>query len=127
MTITATPTSQILNAKLRDRVETPDGPMYVKTGGWSKETGDRVEAALAANPGRYREGVTNADYRTLAGPYERVLLVSDPAARVHAQDWCTCPGSDNADAWVRYEKYTAAGRVGHGWACPGCGGITQTG
>lgn len=93
--------------------------MFIKSGGWSKEAGGRLDAAMASDPG--------LDVRAFLGSYERVLLVSDPAARVHAQGLCTCPGSDNADSWVRYEKWTAAGRVAHGWACPACGGITQTG
>jgi hypothetical protein len=117
--LTATTTDQILATRLRARVDTPDGPMYVKTGGWSKQTGDRLDAAMATNP--------DLDVRAFLGAYERVLLVDHPDVRVHAEGWCRCTPGPDADTWVRYEKHTAAGRVGHGWACPTCGGITQTG
>lgn len=114
--LAASQAAKILSAKVGDQIDTLDGPMYVKTAGWSKETGVRLDAARAANP--------DLDVRAFLGRYEHALLVSAPKARVHADGWCGCGDSTTADRWVRYEKYTAKGRVGHGWACPDCGGIT---
>lgn len=58
------------------------------------------------------------------GPPYGALLTSD-ARLVDRSDWCRC--TNPADEWVRYEYWTAEGRSAHGFACPVCRRVTQTG
>lgn len=41
-------------------------------------------------------------------------------------DWCHCL-TVIEDDWQYYERWSARGRVGHGWACSDCRGILQVG
>lgn len=115
--MTATITVQeILATRVGSTIQTPDGPLTVTTGGWSKETEDRADLTNADSV---------ADYRAALGAYDHVLLTEDGrGAGTH--EWCT--SSDFAtQRWIRYERWTAAGRVAHGYVCQHCRLLTQTG
>lgn len=112
---------QILAAPVGpEPIDTPDGPLIKARGGWSKETAARADAASEAG--------SDAWYAAL-GPHEYAVLTSDGhGARTDA--WHRnelCADRADADRWVRYERYTAEGRVGHGYLCPTCRQVTQTG
>lgn len=53
-----------------------------------------------------------------------VLTADGRGARYDA--WCDCPQSPAGESWVYYERWTAE-FVRHGFLCPACRKITQTG
>jgi hypothetical protein len=109
----------ILAAPVGSILETPDGPLTKTIGNWSKEAGDRADAAAnaATEPERWR---------TALGPHEDAILTAD-RGNSRLDSWCTCRPDPDLETWIRYEHWTAVGRVGHGYLCPDCRAITQTG
>jgi hypothetical protein len=110
---------EILAAPIGTVLQTPDGPLIKASGGWSKETGDRADAVAdpATDLGRWRAAL---------GPHEDAILTADrPGGRLDS--WCTCRPRPQLESWIRYEHWTTVGRVGHGYLCPVCRAITQTG
>jgi hypothetical protein len=84
-------------------------------GGWDAATAARADATAAAGTQEWRDAL---------GTHQTATLTSD--GRGARRDmWCEC-GTPGA-RWVRYEAYTAAGQDAHGFICPDCRGITQTG
>lgn len=106
----------ILAAAVAATVDTVDGPLVKAAGSWSAKAGVRADAAGAAG--------SDAWFAAL-GPHEDTLLTGDGKG-VQTNGWCRCTNAPDAQAWVRYERWTGAGRVGHGYACPTCRLITQT-
>lgn len=108
----------ILTASLRAVLDTPDGPLRKASGGWSKEACARADAVadITADLGAWHAA---------AGPHEHALLTADGRGVGHT--WCRCESDADAGTWVRYERWTAQGRVAHGYACPDCRFITQAG
>lgn len=90
-------------------IDTPDGPMIKGHGIWLAGT----VAALG-----------NDEVPAL--PHDIAILTSDNRD-VDATDWCRCEPAPDAASWVRYERYSAAGREAHGYVCPDCRRVTQTG
>lgn len=109
----------IMSAPMLTTVDTLDGPMVKVAGSWSVETAERAEAAVdpAVDPVAWRQAI---------GPHEQATVTADGQA-VQVDDWCTCPIGGTSLGWVRFERWTTAGRVSHGYVCPGCRRITQTG
>lgn len=93
------------------------GGLTVAQAGWSAEASRRADEVID------RKG-TVAEMRAVLGSYDEVTLTGDGRGVVRELDrTCNPPAS----TWVRYEAWTEAGRVAHGFACPGCRHITQTG
>ena len=90
-------------------------------GGWTPEDGARADRL--AQPDWTRQ-----QWLEELGPHKDATLTSDGrGARTDA--WCTClRGSTTGDgAWVRYERWTAQGRVAHGYVHQLCRFVLQTG
>lgn len=93
------------------------GDLQIADAGWSRERGDAANAV--AEPG-------SEEWRAALGVPERVTLTSDGLGANRGR-WCEChaapPGGQvRAGEWVRYEAWTAEGRVAHGfvhapWEC----------
>jgi hypothetical protein len=110
---------EILAAPIGTVLQTPDGPLIKTSGGWPKETGDRADAAAdpATDLGRWRAAL---------GPHEDAILTADSGIG-RLDSWCICRVPAGLETWVRYQHWTAEGRAGHGYLCPVCRAITQTG
>ena len=109
----------MLAAPIGAVLDTPDGPLVKTSGGWSKETTDR--ANVIADTTTEPEA-----WQTALGPHEHAELTTDGRS-AHLDTWCTCPNPSPLEAWIRYEHWTTTGRAGHGYLCPTCRMITQTG
>lgn len=121
MTTSITDLAQhILAAEMRATIQTPDGPLAKVDAAWSKETGDRATAVV--DP--YADFTA---WLATVGPHDEATLSEDSRHVRHV--WCRCAPEPDAATWVRYERWTARGRVAHGYVCPRltCRGITQTG
>jgi hypothetical protein len=92
------------------------GGLVVNTGGWSRKTSDRADAA--GKPG------SDAWYAAL-GDHEHATLTADGRGADRSA-WCASP-DETAANWVRYEGWTAAGCVAHGFVCGDCRKLVQTG
>ena len=103
----------LLAAPLRTRV----GALVVETGGWSRERA--AEADAAGEPG-------SPEWWAALGDHEHVTLTSDGRMAARSR-WCECEPSPAGQAWVRYEHWTERGRERHGFVCPSCRRLTQTG
>lgn len=110
---------KILQAPPGEVLDVPDGPLTKTNGCWSQQAADRGGAATAA--------ATEPDASPGSlGPHDQAILTAD--GRVACLDgWCTCHPLPELDAWVRYERWTPAGRASHGYLCPACRRLTQTG
>lgn len=115
--------ADLADAWLAAPLRTAGGTLTVVQGGWSDQA---AAAADAAGP----EG-TPAWYAAL-GRREYVILTAD--ARTVELDknreptWCQCTGAHaDRQGWVRFEKWTGAGRVRHGFACAACRRMLQNG
>lgn len=107
-------TADLLDAGTGGRTRV--GSLHLADTGWSRERG----AAAARQP------AGSAAWRADLGVPERATLTSDgePVSRTA---WCVCVPQPSASTWVRYEAWVPEGRVAHGFACPSCRRITQTG
>ena len=111
--LTATTARLLLAAPLRTSVDA----MVIVAGSWSREAGNAADAK--ATPGS-PEWMAILD----ATPHESCTLTSDG----HSAGIRWCEHSDEeAGSWVTYERWSAAGRVAHGFVCSECRGILQTG
>lgn len=109
---------RVLTSNLRDTIDTGDGPPLVLVqGGWSADTARTADAV--AQPG-------TDEWLAALGPYERAILTSDGTS-INNTQWCTCPNQAAATDWIRYERWTSQGRIAHGYCCPTCRAVTQTG
>jgi len=113
LSLTRTLARLILEAPLRTRV----GDLTVYTGGWSRERGQYADSVGEAG---------SPEWIAALGTHERATLTSDGRA-ANREQWCQC-GEPASDAeWVRYEHWTAAGRVAHGFVHSECRRLLQTG
>ena len=106
--------AQILAAPLN----TPVGALTVATAGWSKERGEHADSVASSR-------TDPAAWIAALGTHEDAVLTSDgkPAVRTA---WCETPDQP-AEGWVRYEAWTARGCEAHGFVCPDCRKLLQTG
>jgi hypothetical protein len=109
----------ILAARVRATLETPDGPLIKTVGSRSKKARGRADAAASATTEPER-------CHTALGPHEDTILTAD-GENGRLDSWCTCRPGPELETWVRYEHWTTVGRVGDGYLCPDCRAITQTG
>jgi hypothetical protein len=97
---------------------------------------DRSWPADAPKPGPELEPGSDAWYEAI-GPAGTVYLTSDGRG-ANTYGWCECggqtgqvwfdsPGIGEGQVWVRYERYTPAGREAHGWVHQGCRMLLQVG
>lgn len=106
---------QILAAPLNQAIETPDGPLTKSHGTWSAEASQRADAAGE---------VASDEWWAALGPHSEATLTGDGRGVV-TTGWCT--DNPSADTWVRYERYSDRGREAHGFVCPDCRRLVQTG
>jgi hypothetical protein len=92
-----------------DTGSTVDESLTVHGGGWSKETTDRADAAAAERG--------SDEWMAALGPREHTILTAD-GGPADVSDWCAC--NPEAGIWVRYERWTLAGRAGHGYVDRNC-------
>jgi hypothetical protein len=107
----------IMAAPIGAAIDSPDGPLVKTSARWSKATGERADAAActAADPETWLAAL---------GPHEHATLTAD--GHGVRPGWCSCPDT-RLKTWVRYELWTIQGRTGHGYICPTCRLLTQTG
>lgn len=99
-------------------VGTKIGPLVKNQGGWSEANGAKADAA--GTPG-------SPAWRAALGPHEDATLTGDGGGAIRT-GWCGCKGAfADADGWVRYEVWTAAGQERHGFVCAACRKLLQTG
>ena len=103
----------LLAAPLRTKV----GGLTVFTAGWSKERADQARAAREAG---------SPEWFAALGDHEHATLTSDGGAadRWH---WCECEPFPAGETYVRYEHWSERGMERHGYVCPDCRRLTQTG
>jgi hypothetical protein len=114
-----TPAMDILAATLGTAVDTVDGPLIKCRGGWPRETSERANAVV--DPATDRQG-----WLAALGPHEHATLTSDGRG-ARTDSWCQCTPVPAIESCVRYERWTTQGRTAHGYLCPTCRHITQTG
>ncbi len=103
---------------MRAPLGTSDGELTVAQTGWTREAGDRADAAAETG---------STAWVAALGAYERVTLTSD-GRPVETGTWCRCQPEPDPAGWVRYERWTAAGNQdAHGFACPSCRHLVQSG
>jgi hypothetical protein len=103
----------LLAAPLRTKI----GGLVVDTAGWSRERAGKADAA--GEPG-------SPEWIAALGGHEHATLTSDGAAADRTR-WCECRPEPGGETWVRYEHWTERGRERHGFVCPACRRLTQTG
>jgi hypothetical protein len=107
-------TRELAAAILAAPLGTPVGDVKLTSGGWSKETANRADAtALVATP----------EWYDTLGPREHATLTGDGRSALH-EAWCQCP---DPAGWVAYERWTAEGRIAHGFVHETCRRLIQTG
>lgn len=103
----------LLAAPLRTEV----GGLTVFTAGWSRERGDAADAAGPAG---------TPEWYAALGDHEHATLTSDGGAADRTR-WCECRPQPRGETWARYEHWTEQGLERHGYVCPACRRLTQTG
>jgi hypothetical protein len=103
----------ILAAPLRTEV----GGLVVFTGGWSKERADQARAAGEAGSPAWFAALGDHEHATLTGD-------GHAADRWH---WCECEPFPAGGTWVMYQHWSERGMERHGFVCPDCRRLTQTG
>jgi len=107
---------QVAAAILAARVSTQVGHMTIVAAGWSLESSRQA----AGDPG-------SPEWYASLGSHEDATLTAD-GGYVARDLWCRCGDTASpAGNWVRYEAFTADGMAAHGFACPHCRCLTQTG
>lgn len=84
---------------------------------WDKEAGARAETLV--NP-------TFEEYTEALGTAKEATLMSTGGGHPNTHEWCNCHGGSSAH-WVRYERWSERGQEAHGYVCPNCWKLTQTG
>ena len=111
-------TAELAQAILRAPLGARLGGLTIAGGSWSKETADAAD--LVAAPG-------TPEWRAALGARSHATLTGDGGCATREGFFCRCAEQPAADTWVRYEAWTAQGRDAHGFVCPSCRRITQTG
>jgi hypothetical protein len=105
----------ILAAPIGQSIESVNGPLVKNHGGWSAGAGERANAA--GEPG------SEAWFAAL-GPHETATLTGDGLGAAPSA-WCS--HKTPSDAWVRYERWSPQGCEAHGYVCPTCRQLIQSG
>lgn len=105
-------------------IDTPDGPLIKCDGVWFAETVARPDVQAALKTAE-QTGDVNL-FESALGPHDTATLTFD--GRLAAtRNWCGCTPEPDAGAWIRYERYSARGREAHGYVCPTCRRLVQSG
>lgn len=110
-------TREVARLLLASPLRTEVGGLTVFTAGWSKHRADQADAAGEAG---------SPAWFAALGDHEHATLTSDG----HAADrwrWCECKPFPAGETWVRYEHWTGQGMDRHGFVCPDCRRLTQSG
>ena len=110
---------EILAAPCGATLHTADGPLIKSGGVWPKQASERADAV--ADAGRNPQAWIAA-----LGAHERAILTGD-GREARRDGWCSCLPPPALETWIRYERWIGEGRVGHGFLCPSCRFLTQTG
>lgn len=97
-----------------------DGELIVSTRGWPKAQVDAVPVDVITS------GDADALFAAL-GPAETITLTGDGGPYVEGWHRCDYRGADGEIPGVRVQRYSARGVEFHGWLCPGCRQLIQTG
>lgn len=110
----------ILAAPVGSRVDTFDTPLTKVDGRWSPEAARRADAV--ADP-----ATDPTAWVAALGPHEHATLTADGRQAINI-GWCTCDHQyPDGATWVRYERWSGRGQEAHGYVCPTCRRLTQTG
>ncbi len=110
-------TREVARLLLAAPLRTETCGMTVDTAGWSRERA--AEADAAGKPG-------SPEWLAALGEHEHATLTADGGVANRAR-WCECVPFPAGETWVRYEYWTALGMERHGYVCPDCRRLTQTG
>lgn len=114
----------VAGADLQDSVEQLLTPTLVVTKReWAPGIGDAVQALIEA---RGLDATDPQVWRELCGPAMTTEL-SEDGRYFESRRWCSCDEERAGEGAVYVERWTAVGRVFHGWVCPSCRRLTQTG
>jgi hypothetical protein len=109
-----------MSLKLRD----VHGGLTVCGREWTPEQGAQLDALLNVEPNPDRARL-NEMLAALGTPAQ--VRMSADGLGFDTHGWCRCATEPDAMTWVRYERWTPAGREGHGYVCPTCRLLVQTG
>lgn len=109
-------TLALLNAPLRARI----GDLAVVHHGWSKTAADLADSIAEPGTLRWRAALGTPSEVTLTGDGRMVSV----RGRI---PFCGCDPRPDSDTEIRYERWTVRGREAHGFCCPTCRYLTQTG
>jgi hypothetical protein len=112
-------TSEIIRrGSLRDVVrDDVDGDLILVLRSWSRDVSEAAGAKLGYD-------APWSELEAEMGLPTDVLLSAD-GGQVNTSAWCDVDAPTTE--WVRYERWTAVGRVAHGYVCEFCRGLTQAG
>ena len=110
-------TREVARLMLAAPLRTEVGGLVAETAGWSRERAAEADAAGEAG---------SPEWFAALGDHEHVTLTGDGRAANRSR-WCECRPQPRIEAWVRYEHWTERGRDRHGFVCPSCRSLTQTG
>lgn len=113
----AAQTREVAGLLLAAPLRTEVGGMIIYTGGWSRERADKADAA--GEPG-------SPEWIAALGDHEHATLTGDGRAANRTR-WCECEPQPAGETWIRYEHWTERGMDRHGFVCPSCRRLTQTG
>lgn len=116
--------SLVAGADLRDSVEQLMTPtLIVAKREWSPGIGAAVAALIEA---RGLDENCSDVWRELCGPATTTEL-SEDGRYFESGRWCACDEERAGEGAVYVERWTTNGRTFHGWVCPSCRGLQQTG
>jgi len=98
-----------------------DGLFKVRAG-WAVDIDSEPDIAAAKASGNTR-AYSDA---LRSHPHVHATLTADRGG-VRSDGWCTCTVEPDAETWVRYERWETGGRAAHGYVCPRCRFIVQSG
>lgn len=104
--------AMILAAPLRTDV----AGLVIVAGSWSREAGDLADATAT---------IGSPEWEAALGAHEEVTMTEDGRSAIR-NAWCQHSDAEGHD-WVRYEGWTAEGRMAHGYVCAECRKLTQAG
>jgi hypothetical protein len=103
-----------------DPIDTPDGPLVKMQGWWLPERSHQPDVVAARTRGDWPAELA------ARGRHDFAALTADGRG-CRSDQWCSCSPQPPADGWVRYERYSARGREAHGYLCPTCRHLVQSG
>ena len=94
----------------------------------------KLTAAMTTAPcgtqvgeGKWMPKLTVAKRQGLNGEWAAHVLLTGDGHSGDPRKWCHCGESESAEGWVYYERWTLSGRQAHGFLCPACRRLVQSG